>query len=159
MADICQQAFAVGCAQPFFHCFDGGSIDMPAAEVAQGLDDQTADPAGGGHVAWGGLLEGDLSLADLHHARPAVGEVDDFRRHLGGEPQEDGRIGSGRLQAGGVATGQRLGDVVDGRFEQPQLGIDFRVIVDAPGKLANQPGLLVALGGRGFGVTTATILE
>ena len=49
--------------------------------------------------------------------------------------------------------------VVGGRLEGPQLGIDFRVIAGASGKLENQPGLLVALEGRGNGVTTGEILE
>ena len=55
---------------------------MSLTDVAQGLDNQSADASGGGHVFGCCLFEDDLRVPDSHSSIGAIGEEYDLGGHL-----------------------------------------------------------------------------
>ncbi len=65
--------------------------------------------------------------------------------HLLAESQQIGRISAGRLNPQMVLAGQRLGNLLGRRREQPELGMIAGVVVEARSKAAYQPAVTEAL--------------
>jgi hypothetical protein len=108
------------------------------AQLAKGLHQEAAQPPRCLHVPWGGPPQLDRRRANLDRPARAVGQEDRFRRHLLGQAEEVGGVGSGGLESGAIAAGERAGHGVRGRCEQTEYRVLFREVVHAAGKTANR---------------------
>ena len=68
-------------------------IDLLLPEMAEGLNDGSADSPGSGHISRSGVLEDDFSFADFDFAGRAVGQENDAGRNLIRKSENVGRIG------------------------------------------------------------------
>jgi len=112
-------------------------IDLILAEVAERLDDGSADPPGRGHVARGGVLKDDFPFPDLHLAGRAVGQEDDAGWHLVGESEHIGGVGPGWLDADGVPGDKGTGNRVGGWGDRAENRVVHGKVIEATGELAD----------------------
>jgi hypothetical protein len=126
---VFQQLLFIVVAQPLPKHTDKILIDIPPAEVTQGLDHQTAYPAGRGHVTRGGSFEEDLLLSQLHPPGRTIREENNLHGHLIGKPEKIGGVSAGWLQACCIPAGQGAGDGVHGRGQQAEMGVTPGVII------------------------------
>ena len=113
-------------------------IDVLPPDVAQGLNDQSTDFPRRGHIAGRGVLQEDLALANLDGSRTTIRKINDLHGNLGRQPKKIGGVGPGGLQTGGVTASQGARDVIRCRLQRPQLGIDFRVVIEPSGEMADK---------------------
>lgn len=83
----------------------------------------------------------DPLIADLDRFLGSVGEVDDLRGNLLGEPREVHGIGAGGLEAAVVLFADRLGDGIGIGAEQAEFGVFLRVVVEAASEAADGSGI------------------
>lgn len=120
---------------------DDGIIDLVLSEVAERLDDGSANAPGSGHVPWGGVLEGDFPSPNHHLAGRAISEEDDAGWYLVGDSEHVCGVGTGWLDADGdKGTGNGVGGGSDGAEKSVVHG----VVVEAAGELADGPCSLEA---------------
>lgn len=139
VTDVFQQLFLVILRQPVSQPGNHRVIHVLLADVAQRLDKQPADLAGGGHGFWGRMLEDDDLFPQLDPAGRTVREENDLHRHLLRQPQQIGGIGAGRLKEDIVTPLERLDNGVRRGREEAEIRVGARVIVQATGQASQGP--------------------
>jgi len=92
VTDVFHQLFACsGIKAPVELC-NHMVIDLLLSDVAQRLNDQTADSSGSGHVAGRSPLQNDLSFAYRHGTGTTIREIDNLHGYLGRQPEQIGGI-------------------------------------------------------------------
>lgn len=86
------------------------------------------------------MPEDDLTFAHAHNAGLAIREEDHPHGHLLAEPQHVGRMGSGGLQPGALASLQRPDDGVCAWKKRASLRIELGTIVQPTCQSANATG-------------------
>src|SRR5207245_9621291 len=110
---------------------------MLFAQLTESLDEKAAQPPGSCHVSRRRLAKLDYRRTDLHRPGWAIREEYRLRRHLLGEPQGVGRIGTGWLQARLVPASKRPGHCLSRWRKWPENRVLFGEVVHAAGKPAN----------------------
>ena len=159
MADVLEQLPARRGVEPTLQPGDGLLVHVCAAQMQEGLDRQTTDFPGRGHPPGRGMLQDDLAATDLDRAGRPFRQVGDLHGHLRGQPQQIGRIGPRGLDAQPAPPREGRRDVVGRWLQRPQFRMALRIVVQAPGQLTNQPGLLMPLQGGRHRVAGADFLE
>ena len=104
------------------------------ADEAERLDHSPGDSTGRGHVAGCGPLQYDFLTTDSHMTCRAIRQEDNLHRDLIGQSQQIGGVGARSLETDRVTRCQGLGNGIRIRSDQPDLGVQLGVIVQAPGK-------------------------
>ena len=79
------------------------------AEITQGLNNQSTDPARRGHITRSRALQDDLLPAKLDMTRGAVCQEYHLHRYLIRKTEDVRGIAAGRLKTDSVTTRKRLG--------------------------------------------------
>ncbi len=85
--DICEQLLFFFLAKTGAQASDQVGVDVDFSQMTQGLNDETADSAGSGHLAWRGPLQNDLPGTNPDPSRRARREEHRFHRHLLRQPE------------------------------------------------------------------------
>lgn len=159
VTDVIQELLLVGVGEPSAQRRDGPIVHMPLAEPAQRLDHCAADATGSGHLFGGGVLEDDLSSAELDLARATVREEHSPDRNLVRQAEHVRCMGAGCLDARTLSVFQGIGDVVRAGRKKTQPGVLARVVVQPAGKLANGASARAPAQGQVDGVARTQIEE
>ena len=115
-----------------------GYVALP--QPTQRLNDRATDAPRRCHVPWRGVPEDDLALTHAHSTGLAIREEDHAHRHLLAEPQHVGRMGSGGLQPGALASLQCADNGGCAWKKRASLRIDLGTIVQPTCQSANSTG-------------------
>ena len=140
MDEIFAEGCVVGASDVAAEDGEDGVIDLILPEVAECLDKGAADPACGGHVPRGGVLENDFPFPDFHLPSWAIGEEDNAGWDLVRESEHVSGVGSGWLDADGIPGDKGAGDSIGGWGDGAEDRIDDGVVVEAAGELTNGAG-------------------
>lgn len=112
---------------------------MLFSQLAEGLDQKTAQSPGSRHVARSSPPELDCHRPDLHCPARPICQEHRLCWHLLGQPQSIRRIGSRWLQAGAITASQGAGYHLGRWRQQSELGVFPREIVHSAREAADDP--------------------
>lgn len=118
MAQTSQKLFSVLGGEPLLQLLNYQIINIPPAQMPEGLNHQTTGFPGGGQVARRCPFEQNLQLPDLDPAVNPIRQKNDLHWHLFRKAKQIGGIAARGLQPNGVAGSQRLCHGINGGMER-----------------------------------------